>query len=192
MAGRCTCFKTKQSRWYKVSCAMMTMICNMLVMIIPMMRWYDICKILMILRMPTKMISGLCGRLETGVLCVLWMFFQLLLCLQDGGARGGLFWSWWFSINWLVYWTGPFNKSRLDRPEQPCLRIIVAGVTWRHSSRSCSRFSSLYIFVIFDRFDSKDDGVVDDKVGLEVLYFCNARYHVCRVDGATACLLSML
>ena len=46
--------------------------------------------------------------------------------------------------------------------------------------------------MIFDRFDSKDDGVVDDKVGLEVLYFCNARYHVCRVDGATACLLSML
>ena len=54
------------------------------------------------------------------------------------------------------------------------MRIIVAGVTWRHSSRSLFRLLNVYIFVIFDRFYSKDDGVVDDKVGLGVLYFCNA------------------
>ena len=67
---------------------MAIIICNIRVMINPMI-YMMIRNILMILRMPTKMVSGLCGRMATRVFCVLWMFFHVLLCFQAGGAWGG-------------------------------------------------------------------------------------------------------
>ena len=48
----------------------------------------------------------------------------------------------------------------------------------------------MHICMIFDRLDSKDDGVGDDK---KVLLYCIfAMLDILCVDGATACLLSML
>ena len=48
----------------------------------------------------------------------------------------------------------------------------------------------MFIFVVFDRFDSKDDGVGDDKKGLIDCIF--AMLDIMCVDCATACLLSVL